>query len=306
MKRSLVVWFLAILGLLIFLINFRYEKKQYYSDNIIRKEFYVTLFGKIDGEVKEYYDNGQISLSSTFNNGIQEGETKEYFRNGLLSARYKLKGGHFIDSSFFYHRNGQLKEIKNYLNQTLLRYDTLGRMTQSGKLNNESFTGWQITYKGNEWDQFNYIIGDKPSLVTQNGEDGGFLYYLSEGFQLQFPPNFHISIDEDDSVGFAFRGYNNAIDLNVLVLSDSVLYQEFSERIVDRDSTIYDVIKDSHIQGSEAAFYQKNERIYIDILVKSNDRSFWISYSIREESYEKNREYFVNLAQTFSFVEFDL
>ncbi len=59
---------------------------------------YFEFNGKIEGEYKEYYDNGQLSLIFNYKNQKTEG-------------KYTL-----------YYSNGQLKKICNYKNNIKIRY----------------------------------------------------------------------------------------------------------------------------------------------------------------------------------------
>ena len=40
--------------------------------------------GKINGKVKEYYDNGELEFEGEFINGERNGKGKEYYINGEL------------------------------------------------------------------------------------------------------------------------------------------------------------------------------------------------------------------------------
>lgn len=83
-----------------------------YKKNISNKELrkiklymatrYFICEKECNGFQVDYYSNGNLRMSGTFENGISIGLLKEYYQNGKIKATY------------FYKKNAQLKKLVKY------------------------------------------------------------------------------------------------------------------------------------------------------------------------------------------------
>jgi antitoxin component YwqK of YwqJK toxin-antitoxin module len=78
----------------------------YFSGSDIVEQTVEIRNGKRHGECLNYYDNGNINSTITYNNGIQNGFTRSYDPNGLLIRQSKFKNGSYHDKSIEYYENG--------------------------------------------------------------------------------------------------------------------------------------------------------------------------------------------------------
>lgn len=63
---------------------------------------YFICEKECNGFQVDYYSNGNLRMSGTFENGISIGELKEYYQNGKVKTTY------------FYKENAQLKKVVKY------------------------------------------------------------------------------------------------------------------------------------------------------------------------------------------------
>ena len=79
--------------------NRKLIQKYNYKNNIWR------IYGELEGEYKEYYEDGHLKIICNFKNGKFEGEYKEYHKNGQLMRIYNYKNGKKEREYKEYHKN---------------------------------------------------------------------------------------------------------------------------------------------------------------------------------------------------------
>lgn len=89
--------------------------KMYYKGGEVKEECNF-LFDNIDGERKEYYQNGQIKSISVYTNGILNGWHRTYFEDGRLCFECLYINGLESGTKIKYYENGQLEEESTYEN----------------------------------------------------------------------------------------------------------------------------------------------------------------------------------------------
>ncbi|MBT30452.1 MAG: hypothetical protein CMO01_12405 [Thalassobius sp.] len=92
---------------IIFFISGCEFQRTYYDSGELKEEVPLDLFKK-HGELKQYYKNGNLKLTSNWLNGTKQGEAIEYFKNG------KIKTHGFYEND---KPHGQFKQ-----------YDSLGNL----------------------------------------------------------------------------------------------------------------------------------------------------------------------------------
>ena len=70
--------------------------------------------GKLDGESKELYENGQIWIQKYYKEGKLDGEYKKWYMNGRLSIQKYYKDGKAHGEYKSWYSNGQLSIQANY------------------------------------------------------------------------------------------------------------------------------------------------------------------------------------------------
>jgi antitoxin component YwqK of YwqJK toxin-antitoxin module len=105
-------------------------KRTYYSSGELKSEVFI-LNDKMNGEYKEYYENGceltnvnskrknqssidsfgQLKIICSYTNGKMHGEYKLYYSNGQLFYKWLYIDGKINGELKSYRQNGQLKII---------------------------------------------------------------------------------------------------------------------------------------------------------------------------------------------------
>jgi antitoxin component YwqK of YwqJK toxin-antitoxin module len=67
--------------------------------------------GKIEGHVKEYYENGSIKIEESYKNGKAEGIAKIYYENGKIKEEASFKNGKRYGLKFYF-LNGAVIEVE--------------------------------------------------------------------------------------------------------------------------------------------------------------------------------------------------
>ena len=70
---------------------------------------------------EEYYDNGNVKLSTGLKNGLKHGMYKEYYENGQLKVRGKYKNDKMDGTWKFYDENGKQTGEEEYREGELIR-----------------------------------------------------------------------------------------------------------------------------------------------------------------------------------------
>jgi antitoxin component YwqK of YwqJK toxin-antitoxin module len=70
------------------------EYKEFNYANL--KEERVYSYGKIEGQVKIYYDNTKLMEESLYKNGVRDGVSKWFDQEGNLTIEYEYKNGELI------------------------------------------------------------------------------------------------------------------------------------------------------------------------------------------------------------------
>lgn len=111
-------------------ISYTINSKKPYSGNVedAHENGQVSLTGKYEDGLKtglfiEYYDNGQMKKSSDFFMGTEEGEVKEFHKNGNVKTTYKMIDGKISDGLFrAYDEEGYLEKLEFFKKQKSLDY----------------------------------------------------------------------------------------------------------------------------------------------------------------------------------------
>jgi len=82
--------------------------KQYYMNNQVETEGEM-VYGKTDGQIIWYWENGQIKDLSFFVNDLEQGEHFAYHRNGQLKVKYNVVNNFREGQSVEYYENGTIK-----------------------------------------------------------------------------------------------------------------------------------------------------------------------------------------------------
>jgi len=109
-------------------------KRAFYEDGRLKRQVNLDIDG--NGNVTEYYHDGQIKFESYYKIGLLSGISTDYYEDGTLMAITTYKEGVYDGTSKSYHKNGQVQLDAQFENGkptgTIYQYDPAGNLIMSG------------------------------------------------------------------------------------------------------------------------------------------------------------------------------
>ena len=81
-----------------------------FPNQLLKQYFIFNKNGLLDGESREYYEEGDIKAVSPFKNNVADGLFISYYQNGNIKDKQNYKNGNGEGEGLFYYENGQLEE----------------------------------------------------------------------------------------------------------------------------------------------------------------------------------------------------
>ena len=81
-----------------------------FPNQLLKQYFIFNKNGLLDGESREYYEEGDIKSISHFKNHIPDGVFISYYQNGNMEEKYVYVNGEENGECFSYYENGKLEE----------------------------------------------------------------------------------------------------------------------------------------------------------------------------------------------------
>ena len=95
-------------------INYNLNSNEIITDEfpngLLKQYFIYNKNGLLDGESREYYEEGDIKTISHFKNDIPDGVFISYYPNGNIENKYAYVNGQANGECFSYYENGKLEE----------------------------------------------------------------------------------------------------------------------------------------------------------------------------------------------------
>ena len=95
-------------------INYNLNSNEIITDEfpngLLKQYFIYNKNGLLDGESREYYEEGDIKTISHFKNDIPDGVFISYYQNGNIENKYAYVNGQANGECFSYYENGKLEE----------------------------------------------------------------------------------------------------------------------------------------------------------------------------------------------------
>ena len=95
-------------------INYNLNSNEIITDEfpngLLKQYFIYNKNGLLDGESREYYEEGNIKSISHFKNDIPDGVFISYYQNGNIENKYAYVNGQANGECFSYYENGKLEE----------------------------------------------------------------------------------------------------------------------------------------------------------------------------------------------------
>ena len=148
-----------------------------FPNQLLKQYFIFNKNGLLDGESREYYEEGDIKSISPFKNNIPNGVFISYYQNGNIKEKHTYKNGNEEGEGLFYYQNGNIGQNSFLLNGKLVtevfEYYPNGNMKTKahyidGKLNGELIIYYE---NGN--------IKEKTFTIDEKLSGDAFEYYPS-------------------------------------------------------------------------------------------------------------------------------
>ena len=81
-----------------------------FSNGLLKQYFTFNKKGLLDGESRQYYEEGDIKSISPFKNNVADGVFISYYQNGNMKEKHAYKNGNEEGEGIFYYKNGKLEE----------------------------------------------------------------------------------------------------------------------------------------------------------------------------------------------------
>ena len=95
-------------------INYNLNSNEIVTDEfpnqLLKQYFIFNKNGLLNGESREYYEEGDIKSISHFKNDIPDGVFISYYQNGNIENKYAYVNGQANGECFSYYENGKLEE----------------------------------------------------------------------------------------------------------------------------------------------------------------------------------------------------
>ena len=107
-----------------------------FPNQLLKQYFVFNKNGLLDGESREYYEEGDIQSVSPFKNNIADGIFITYYQNGNIKVKNTYKNGNEEGEGLFYYENGQLEE-KYFMKNGKLDGEAINYF-EDGKIRNKA------------------------------------------------------------------------------------------------------------------------------------------------------------------------
>ncbi len=101
---------------------------------VLVEEYTYNEEGLLDGEYKEFFDNGAVDAVTTYKDGNRDGAFTEYYKNGNVYSEGWYVEGEPVGEWVGYHRDGTVRSRRYFtegeLNGELIFYDESGKVTE--------------------------------------------------------------------------------------------------------------------------------------------------------------------------------
>ena len=124
-----------------------------FPNGLLKQYFTFNKDGLLDGESRQYYEEGDIKSISPFKNNVADGTFISYYQNGNMKEKHAYKNGNEEGEGIFYYENGKLEE-KYFMKNGKLDGEAINYF-EDGKIKNKAIFKDGVTleeevYKDNE------------------------------------------------------------------------------------------------------------------------------------------------------------
>ena len=107
-----------------------------FPNGLLKQYFTFNKNELLDGESRQYYEEGEIKSVSPFKNNVANGTFISYYQNGNIKEKHIYKDGKEDGEGIFYYENGKLEE-KYFMKNGKLDGEAINYF-EDGKIRNKS------------------------------------------------------------------------------------------------------------------------------------------------------------------------
>ena len=124
-----------------------------FPNGLLKQYFTFNKDELLEGESRQYYEEGDIKSISPFKNNVADGTFISYYQNGNIKEKHTYKNGNEEGEGIFYYENGKLEE-KYFMKNGKLDGEAINYF-EDGKIKNKAIFKDGVTleeeiYKDNE------------------------------------------------------------------------------------------------------------------------------------------------------------
>ena len=157
-----------------------------FPNQLLKQYFIFNKNGLLDGESREYYEEGDIKSISPFKNNIPDGVFISYYQNGNIKEKHTYKNGNEEGEGLFYYENAKLEEKYFMKNGKLDGEATV--YFEDGKIRNKAIfkDGVKLeeeTYKDDEIRKSTFKNGEivQQDIYSKNKKLKAKKFFLENG-----------------------------------------------------------------------------------------------------------------------------
>ena len=155
-------------------------------NQLLKQYFIFNKNGLLDGESREYYEEGDIKSVSLFKNNVADGIFISYYQNGNIKEKHTYKNGNEEGEGLFYYENAKLEE-KYFMKNGKLEGESTAYF-EDGKIRNKSIfkDGVKLeeeTYKDDEIRKNTFKNGEivQQDIYSKNKKLKAKKFFLGNG-----------------------------------------------------------------------------------------------------------------------------
>ncbi|ALF22979.1 toxin-antitoxin system YwqK family antitoxin [Fusobacterium nucleatum] len=157
-----------------------------FPNQLLKQYFIFNKNGLLDGESREYYEEGDIKSVSPFKNNVADGIFISYYQNGNIKEKHTYKNGNEEGEGLFYYENAKLEE-KYFMKNGKLEGEATAYF-EDGKIRNKSIfkDGVKLeeeTYKDDEIRKNTFKNGEivQQDIYSKNKKLKAKKFFLENG-----------------------------------------------------------------------------------------------------------------------------
>ena len=157
-----------------------------FPNGLLKQYFTFNKNELLDGESRQYYEEGEIKSVSPFKNNVANGTFISYYQNGNIKEKHTYKDGNEEGEGIFYYENGKLEE-KYFMKNGKLDGEAINYF-EDGKIKNKAIFKDGVTleeevYKDNEVRKNTFKNGEivKQDIYSKNKILKAKKFFLENG-----------------------------------------------------------------------------------------------------------------------------